>query len=70
VLVDEGAGSLMVLETVPRIYFFIFLSCRNQGFLFAFCNCTDGFMHLSKKEMKLETNVIAIITQLSSVALK
>jgi hypothetical protein len=27
-------------------------------------------MHLSKKEMKLETNVITILTQLSSVALK
>jgi predicted aldo/keto reductase-like oxidoreductase len=27
-------------------------------------------MHLSKKEMKLETNVITIVTQPSSVALK
>jgi hypothetical protein len=25
-LVDEGAGCLMVLETVPRNYFFIFFS--------------------------------------------
>jgi hypothetical protein len=69
--VDEGAGYLMVWETVPRNYFFIFFSpLGSQGFLFAFSNCTDGFMHLSKKEMKLEMNVIAIITQLSSVALK
>jgi hypothetical protein len=47
-----------------------FLSSRSEDFLFAFCNCTDGFMHISKKEMKLETNVIAILTQLSFVALK
>jgi S-adenosylhomocysteine hydrolase len=41
-----------------------------MGFFFAFSNCMDAFMHLSKKEMKLETNVITIPTQLSSVALK
>jgi hypothetical protein len=47
-----------------------FLSSRNLGFLFAVSNCPDGFVCLSKKEMKLETNVIAILTQPSSVALK
>jgi hypothetical protein len=47
-----------------------FLSSRSQGFLFAFSNCTDGFMHLSKQEMKHETNVITILTKLRSVALK
>jgi hypothetical protein len=61
--VEDGAGSLMVWETVPRNHFFIFfLSSRNLGFLFAISNCTEGFMHLSNKEMKLETNVIALLT--------
>jgi hypothetical protein len=60
----------MVWETVPRNYFFIFSLLSNQALLFAFSNCTDCFMHLSKKEMKLETNVITIRTLLSSVALK
>jgi hypothetical protein len=32
------------------------------GFLFALSNCTDGFMRLSKKKIKLEANVIAIRT--------
>jgi len=52
----------MVWETVPRNYFFIFLSSRNLGFLFAVSNCTDSFMCLSNKEMKHETNVIVIVT--------
>jgi hypothetical protein len=59
--VDEGAGSLMVRETVPRNYLFIFLPSRILGFLFAISNCTDSFLRVSNKEMKLETNVIAII---------
>jgi hypothetical protein len=70
VCVEEHAGFLRVLETVPRNYFFIFLSSRYQGFLFAFSNCIDGFMHLSKKQMKLHTNIIAIRTRLRSLALK
>jgi hypothetical protein len=60
-LIDEGAGCLMVWETVPRNYFFIFFSSRILGFLFAVSNCTDGFMCLSNKEMKLEMNVISIV---------
>jgi len=53
----------MVWETVLRNYFFIFfLSSRNLGFLFAVSNCTDSFICLSNKEIKHETNVIAIIT--------
>jgi hypothetical protein len=61
--VVEGAGYLVVWVTVPRIYFVLFFSSsRIQGFLFAISNCTDGFMHLSKREMKPETNFIAIAT--------
>jgi hypothetical protein len=70
VLVEECAAFLMVWETVPRSYFSFFLSSRYQGFLFAFSNCIEGFMHLSKKQMKFDSNVIAIRTQLRSVALK
>jgi hypothetical protein len=71
VRVDEGAGFLMVWETVSRNYFLIFFSpLEFRVFFFAISYCTDAFLHLSKKEMKLETNVIAILTQLSSVALK
>jgi len=62
VRVREGAGFLMVWETVPRNYFFIFFSSRNLGLLFAVSNCTDGFMCLSNKEMKHEMNVIVIVT--------
>jgi hypothetical protein len=62
VCVDEGAGTLMVWKAVPRNYFFIFFSFELLDFLFAISNCTDGFIRLSKKEMKLETNVIAMRT--------
>jgi hypothetical protein len=69
--VDEAAGFLMVWETVPRNYFFIsFLFSCNLSLLFAISNCTDGFMRLSNKEMKLETNFTATVTKLRSVALK
>jgi len=61
----------MVWETVTINYFFIFFSAlESLGFLFAVLNFTDGFMHPSNSEMKQETNVIAIITYLSYVALK
>jgi hypothetical protein len=63
VRVDEGAGSRMVWETVPRNSFFIFFApLELLGFLFAISNCTDSFMRLSKKEMKLGMNVITIRT--------
>jgi hypothetical protein len=32
--VDKDAGYLMVCETVPRNYFFIFFSPRSQDFFF------------------------------------
>jgi hypothetical protein len=70
VRVDKGAGYLMVCESVRRNYFFIFLSSRNQGILFLFSNYIDGIMYLFKKEMKLETKVVVILTQPSYVALK
>jgi hypothetical protein len=57
--VDEGSGSLMVWEKVPRSYSF-FLPSQNLGFVSAISNCTDSFMHHSNKEMKFETNVIPI----------
>jgi len=47
-----------------------FLLSRISGFLFAVPNFTDGFMRPSNSEMKQETNVIAIVTYLSYVALK
>jgi len=47
-----------------------FLCSRCLGFLFAVPNFTDGFMRLSNSQMKQETNVIAIVTYLSYVALK
>jgi len=62
VLVHEGAGSLMVWETVARNYFFIFFCSRKFGFSFCSSNFTDGFMHPSNSEMKQGTNVIAILT--------
>jgi hypothetical protein len=52
--VDEEAGCIIVWETD--------LSSRIVGFLFAISNCTDGFMRLSYKEIKLEMNVIATVT--------
>jgi len=70
VLVREGAGSLMVWETVARNYFFNFSLLSNLGFLIAVLNFTDGFMHPSNSEIKQEMNVITIITYLSYVALK
>jgi hypothetical protein len=67
----ECAGSLIVWKTVPRNYFIIFFhSSRNLSFLFGIYNCTDGFIHLSNKEIKLETNIIGILMELRSVALK
>jgi hypothetical protein len=36
-----------------------FLSSQSMDFLFPVSNCTDGFMRLSNKEMKLETNAVA-----------
>ena len=39
-----------------------FLSSRSLGFLFAVPNFTAGFIRLWNKEMKYETNVIAVIT--------
>jgi hypothetical protein len=38
------------------------LSSQSLGFLFAVPNFTGGFMGLWNKEMKYETNVIAVIT--------
>jgi hypothetical protein len=55
-----------VWERVPINYFFIFFSPLKVRVFFLH----SPIMHLSKKEMKLETNVIAILAQLSSVALK
>jgi hypothetical protein len=61
----------MVWETDPRNYFFIFSSpLEFRVFFLHSIIAQTVFMHLSKKEIKFETNVIAIITQLSSVALK
>jgi hypothetical protein len=59
VCVDEGAGYLVVWDIVPRNFFLLFLLSGIQGFVFAISNCTDGFMSLSKQEMKPETNFIA-----------
>jgi hypothetical protein len=70
VRVDEDAGSLMVWETVPRNNFSVFFCPLEIMVFFLHSLIADGFMHLSKKEMKLETNAIAILAQLSSVALK
>jgi len=53
----------MVWQTVPTNYCFIFSSpLKNLGFLFAVPNFTAGFMRLWNKEMKYETNVIALVT--------
>jgi hypothetical protein len=52
VRVYEGVSFLVVWVTVPRNNFVIFFSSRIQGFVFAISNCTDGFMLLSKQEMK------------------
>jgi hypothetical protein len=57
---------LQFLEFILSLFF----SSRIQGFLFAISNCTDGFMHLSKQEMKRETNFITIAAWLRLVALK
>jgi hypothetical protein len=46
----------------PEIISSFFLSSPNLGFLFVTSNCTDGFMRISNKEMKFETNVVAILT--------
>jgi hypothetical protein len=58
---------LQFLEFILSLFFF---PSRVQGFLFAISNCTDGFMHLSKQEMKPETTFITIAAQLRPVALK
>jgi len=47
-----------------------FLCSRSLGFRFAVPNFTDGFMRSSNSEMKQETNIIAVVTYLSYVALK
>ena len=47
-----------------------FLCSQSLSFLFAVPNFTDGFLRPSNSGMKQGTNVIAIITQLSYVALK
>ena len=60
-LVHEGTGSLMVLETVARNYFFIFSLMSKFEFSFSVPNFTDGFMRPSNSEMKQETNVIAVL---------
>jgi len=71
VLVDQGAGWLMVWETFPRNYFFIFFSPLEFKVRFLLSpNCRDGFMRLSKKEMELDMHVITDLTQLSSAAFK
>ena len=69
-LIREGAGSLMVGRVLLEIISSFFFSSRSSGFLFAVPNFTDGFMRPSNCEMKQETNVIAIVTYLSYVALK
>ena len=58
----EGAGSLMVWETVARNYLFIFSLLSKFGFSFAVRNFTDDFMLHYYSEMKQEMNVIAIVT--------
>jgi hypothetical protein len=60
VRVVEGAGYLVLWVTVPRIYFVLIFYSRIQGFLFVISNCTDGYMRLSKQEIKPETNFISI----------
>jgi hypothetical protein len=49
-------------KQVPDSISSFFLSSRILGFLFVTSNCTDGFVRLSNKEMKFETNVIVIVT--------
>ena len=68
-LVRDGAGSLIVWERVPRIYFFIFSLLSIFGLSFAVPNFTDGFVRLSNSEMKRRANVIAIVMYLRYVAL-
>jgi len=59
-----------VADSSYKLLLHFFLSSRSVGFLFAVPNFTAAFMHLWNEEMKYETNVIAIVTWLRSVALK
>ena len=66
-LVREGAGSLMVWETVTRNYFFIFFSALEVWVFFLQSLISQTVLCVpSNSEMKQETNVITIITYLCS----
>jgi len=58
----KGWLSYGVGDSSHKLLLHFFLSSQSLGFLFAVPNFTGGFMGLWNKEMKYETNIIAIIT--------